>query len=315
MFAFPGTYNFGVQTRGEPYPLTTVERVNLGAQNIGVYNADLSLVNGTYRSELDPRITHMFLLGASRPDEFIDTGFGEGDFLELKFWPDAGNNGRFSILNVSYGVETPMGTADILWFQNPYGVVDNVPGGKDPFDGSSYRYLYKSGNVSKKWHLTFPEGKLISEILAELESSVGDDREDFPFDLELVGPDVVWGTVAYTQFYTRQDVLEPRSFLGERHQLSVEMLRKIHIGETYMDYIAGFERLYLINPNNMLISDDYPTEDAKIIGFEDNIIGETTEIGTPTVYNRGELSAETQIQITTGDFASSPIPGYIEYLP
>jgi len=65
----------------------------------------------------------------------------------------------------------------------------------------------------------------------------------------------------------------------------------------------------------MLISDDFATDQAKIIGFPDNIIGETTVIGTNTVYNRGELSAKTQIQVTTGDFASSPIPGYVEYLP
>lgn len=316
LFAFPGVYNYGVQTSGQPYPLTTVARVNLGAQNVGVYAADFNLVRGPELSELDPRVDSMFFLGPSRPDSIQDLGFGAGDFLELKFWPDANNNGKFTILNISYNIETPYGIADILWYQNPNSVPDNIPGGKDELDGSSYALHYKSGNVGKKWFITLPETVTMSEIITQLDNAVGDDKEVFPFDISLIGQDVPWGTVAYTTDFTGRNEKEQRAYWGERQQLSAEWYRCFFIGDDYNDPFLGLTPI-LINPLNRLIcgTTSIKYEDGIMIGFDDKIIGDSITIGSPYLYNGGEYSTEDALQVNTGDFVTSPIPGYVEYLP
>lgn len=316
LFAFPGVYNYGVQTQGQPYPLTTVERVNLGAQNVGVYVAEPTWVQGPELSELDPRVTHMFLLCPSRPDSIQDLGFGVGDFMELKFWPNAGNNGKFTILNVTYNVETPYGIADIIWYRNPNAVADNIPGGKDELDGSSYSFSYKSGNVGKRWFITFPENENISEIINQLVNAVGDDKSVFPFNISAVGADAIWGTVSYTTDFTGRNAKEKRAYWGERHQLSAEWYRCFFIGGTYVDPFLGITP-ELINPLDNLICDStsikYP--DGMMIGFDDRIIGNTITIGSPLLYNGGEFSTDEDVQVSTGAFVTSPIPGYVEYLP
>jgi len=316
-YSFPGVYNQGIQTQGEPYPLTTVERTSPGGHNIGIYAADLTLVHGTYKSEIDPRATHMFFMDSTRPDSIKELGFGVGDFLELKFWPDAGNNGKFTILNVSYDVMTPNGIADILWIENPNAVVDNIPNGKDEFDGSSYAFHYKAGNVGRKWFITIPDNLPMSEILNELTAAVGDNKALFPFDISLVGPDALWGTTAYTTAYTGQDPQEERAFLGERQQLTAEWYRCFLIGATHYDYFLSADTPVLINPLDRLIcsGDDIVREDGIMIGFEDKIIGDTIRIGTNSLYNGGEFSTNEAFKANLGDFVTSPIPGYVEYLP
>ncbi len=278
-----GVHNVGLGNAGEKYPLHYMDPVNSGAHMVGVYTADFSLVTGPYLTELDGRADTMFIMDKTRPDSIQDLGFSVGDFLVLHSWPDAGNNGEFSITNVSYNVSFNGGLVDIVWYQNPDHVVDNFLGSKDLIDESMYGYRYMSGNTGKDWFITLPDtsgSKLQIQILNE---AVGDNKEQFPFNITYEGETTAWPyTATYYDFYIDQEPKEPYSFVGERFQVSRLGGDTWDVGDG--DVILGQSGDYVVSP------EDYTYELGFHIGHTTELIGGNIIIGPPEDYAGGEFS-------------------------
>ena len=338
LFSNPGIYNYGIQSRGTPYGPLTLERVkNVGSHSIGVYKAEtpsraaIDWVHGTYKSEIDSRADTIFLLGESRPAALRDLGFGEGDFLELQGWPNSGNNGRFTILSVSYNVNTPYGLVDILWYQNKNAVEDNMSTGKSVTDGSKYTLSYKPSSIGKYWFITIPKGKSMGEIYTSLSDTnvSGDDRKVFPFDFQLVGEaSATWTTTSLQHAYTKYAENEERSYIGERMQVSYDTERKFLLGSGYYDYFTGNIVPYILGPiifsnggapklGKRVLGKDVPTANAKIIGEPSHVVGPALTIGATKTYNGGEYSTLDQLRVSYGVLGVTMPTGhtYLEYTP
>lgn len=264
LFPYPGIHNYGVRTRGESSSITTMSNQAWGP---GIYVIDSTKpwVYGRDRVEIDKRATHMFIMDTS----LTNLGFGEGAYLELQGWQDSANNGKFSILNVSYGVphKTIGGqTVDIIWYQNTTtgALADNYALGhlKSPTT-SKYLFHHRSDWVSKQWFITVPwdqtEGKPVTlqdtmNKLVEIrdEGSLSDDSEYFPFDIRVVGdssvrwPPASGATYPYQVITTEREPLRDRSAKGEVMQVAKETNRKFLIGSGYQDHFSQSIKKYTI---------------------------------------------------------------------
>ena len=327
-FTYPGIYNYGVQDRGKAYgPKAFSDNTTIpgGSSALyGIFAADLSWVHGTEKTELDTRVTHMFIMDSFRPDSIKELGFGEGDRVTLEGdeW-SSGNKGTFTILNVTYEVTPPAnvtttsGKVDILWIQNSNGVVENSTLGTPLGVGAKYTFSYKPGWVGKRWFVTIPYDATksspvtVSEMLQAFEKikqdgSLSDDSELFPFDLSYVGEDHAWSSnpsalsTSYLDVYTGHADLEEYSFIGERWQFSREWQRKFFIGASYTDYFTGSTLPYKIGPRKWLIGGNVPAANARYVGESANVVNDTSPhiVGTPLTYHGGDFSTVDHLKVT-----------------
>ena len=325
-FSYPGIYNYGIQTRGEvpdpkkysdvnTKPVTTGDPVIYGIFAIDPNNM---WVSEPERIGLHSSITHFMVLDSYRHTSLTDLGFGEGDKLVLSGWNNSGNNGEFTILNVSYGVKPDLGpgvdtsssSVDVIWFSNSSGVAENaVTPSSFVGDKCYYTFKYKPGWIGKKWYITVPYNSettpqrvaTVSEMLAAFakikqDGSYSDDGEHFPFDLSLVGEDHVW-TTSKVEVTTGLADQEEFTSIAERWQVTRDWDRKFIIGGDWYNYRLQANVKWRINPGDRIIGAGAFRRGAKYVGEDSNRVTATGDptytqhvVGMPDSYLGGDFS-------------------------
>ena len=332
-YSLPGIYNQGIQNRGD------VPSVKDFSQTTGTPSAGNPVIYGVFpvtednmwisepeRIALNSRVTHMFIMDSFRPYSLTETGIGEGDTLSLSKWDPLGtvaNDGDFTILNVSYGVtpiisgqNTSTSKVDVIWYENPNGVVKNNISHAADFASNpnsyAYKFKLKPGHVSKRWYITVPYRSDITpyrvssaeEMLAtfkaiKTDGSFRDDSEYFPFNMTVKGVDAPWTNAVGTKLEVVTGVAEHEdvSSIGERWQVTYERPTRFVIGASYYDPITQTQKKFKISPSNRIIGPDGIRSDSKYIGEAGHIIGYDNAIpnhtlGTPATYRVGDFSTQ-----------------------